>query len=185
MARKANRNRSQTLSLRISPIVRFGLECVANNTQTSMTDTIERAVVQSMGALLLSRPSYLASKYEDEGKIKLTDVITIVWHKDEVVRLIRTGILAPSLLSPEEVFVYKVFSGEKKYELQGAAVSFEGRGDVFEGEPVIFSDEYNESGPRFDLGKCHEYFEAVKEYYGSSFDLDRGGLGAFERMTTK
>ncbi|WP_095051633.1 hypothetical protein [Pseudomonas sp. Irchel s3b2] len=185
MARKVNRSRSQTLSLRISPIVRFGLECVANNTQTSMTNTIERAVVQAMGALLLNRPRYLVAKYEDEGKIRVTDIIELVWHEDEVIRLIRTGILAPSLLSPEDAFIYKIFSGEKKYEFKGEMVSFGGQGDVFEGEPIVFSDEYFESGLRFDLKKCQEYFEAIKEYFSCSFDFDSGSLRAFERVTIK
>lgn len=183
MARKANRSRSQTLSLRISPIIRFGLECVANNTQTSMTNTIERAVVQAMGTLWLNHTKYLSSKFEVNGKVKVTDIITLAWHEDEVVRLLRTGILAPSLLSAQELFMYKVFSGEEKYEVQGKRVAFEGDIDVFEEDPVSLSADYQERGPRFDLARCQDCFETVKEIFNRSFELDKARMGAFDRVT--
>lgn len=179
MGRKATRNRSQPLSLRINPMVRFGLECVANDSKTSMTQVIERALIHAMGDLKFACPKYLNMKYEVDGKVRLIDIVPLMWDEDEAVRLLRIGVLAPSFLSGREQLAYKFFSGEGGYEFRGESISFRGDFDVFKDEASSMSEEYRKSGPRFDLPKCQEYLERVKGVFDSYFDLDTNKLAEF------
>lgn len=163
MARQANRNRSQTLSLRISPTVRFGLECCANIYKGSMTQVIERALMRLMASTDFDAPDYVES-YNDDGKVTLSHIVKLTWHDDEVVRLLRLGLVAPRLLSDTERFIYEVYAGITKYRpngQHGGDVSFLGQDDVFDGVHGL-SDAYKRDGLRFDVEKCREHFHTLK-----------------------
>jgi len=179
MRRKANRNRSQALSLRISPLMRFGLECIANESKTSMTLTIERALVHAMTALTIKCPEYLSPKYEVDGKVKVSDILALAWDEDEVVRLLRTGVLESRFLSGREQMAYMFFAGKGRYESEGEIISFCGEDDVFKNKTHSMSDEYLSNGPRFDVLKCREYFESVKAAFDDYFNLDTNVLAEF------
>lgn len=178
MARKVSRNRSQTLSLRISPKVRFGLECLSNDNKTSMTQTIERALVQSMSSSTIECPTSLSSKYSVDGKVRVSDVLALAWSEDDVVRLLRTGILAPRYLTEAEIVLYAVFAGIYKQDFTGVLTSYRGTFDPFEAEHESMSESYCDNGPRFDLLKCRKDFESLKERFEFAF-LDDEALRAY------
>ncbi|MBN0832423.1 hypothetical protein JTL90_33575, partial [Pseudomonas aeruginosa] len=101
MVRKPARNRSQTLSLRTSPLTRYTLEKASVVFRQSMTDVIERGV-----SLLAQKTEYELPQWvlpvEEEETISLFRLVQLTWHDDETIRLLRTGIIAPALLSAED-----------------------------------------------------------------------------------
>ncbi|KJZ46019.1 hypothetical protein VC34_08245 [Pseudomonas fluorescens] len=127
-----------------------------------MTQTIERALVQSMSSLVIDCPAYLSSKTCVDGKVKVSDVLALAWSEDEVVRLIRTGVLAPRFLDVSDYITYAVFAGAQPYPEINERIYFHGKDDPFENQLSSMSEAYRIEGPRFDLDKCREYFKDVK-----------------------
>ena len=121
---RVNRNRSQTLSLRIQPVVRFALECISNAARSSMTETVEGCVVRALDGLMIEGSDFLNPRYAVDGKIKGADLFPHLWHADSLTRLLKTGVLAPGLLSADDLFAYRVFVGLGRYAPRGEPVCF-------------------------------------------------------------
>lgn len=166
MARRPNRNRSKTLSLRMNPHMRYGLECTANMLGGSMTEVIERALLQMMGAIELDRPFLLASSEEDGDKVSLVDVVALTWHEDELVRLLRLGLIAPQLLAEPDRHIFGIFVGATPYGRNiGFGLeqpSFSGNDDVLQGVQGLIPN-YQEHVPTFDLEECREHLPGLQE----------------------
>lgn len=168
MARQVKRSRSQTLSLRINPQVRFGLECYANSSKTSMTQVIERSLIKLMNATEYDWPEYL-EPISDVPKATLTYIVQFTWHEDEVIKLLRLGLIAPNLLSEGDRFIFDVFTGWTRLAVNNEAISFLGTDDVFEGV-VGLSADYYLSAHRFNLEKCREHYPRMKAEMPMFFD---------------
>lgn len=179
MARKPARNRSQTLSLRTSPVTRYALEKASVVFRQSMTDVIEKGI-----SLLAQDTEFELPKFvlpvDGEKTITLLRLIQLTWHEDEVVRLLRTGIIAPALLSSEEAFAMVVIMKIVPYRMDKSDDGdWLGEDDPFDG--IKMSDEYYKEWPRFNIEKISKKIDLIKEKSAiSEIDLGlafRGKLG--------
>ncbi|WP_033387940.1 hypothetical protein [Pseudomonas psychrophila] len=184
MPKKPERSRSQTLSLRMKPSMRFALERSSIFFRQSMTDVIERSVSLAIQAEIFDLPECVRP-LENEKTITLQRVINLTWSDNEIIRLLRMGIVAPALLSTEEAHVVVVFFNIVPFSIGDKTKdNFWGASDPFEG--VQMSDSYYKNWPRFDLEKCGKYLDSIKEASEfSTIDLGlvfRGGLGDIRRI---
>lgn len=184
MSKKPERSRSQTLSLRTNPAMRFALERSSIFFRQSMTDVIERSVSLMMQAEVFDLPECVRP-IEDEKTITLQRVVNLTWSDNEIIRLLRTAIVAPALLSSEEVHVVVVLFSIMPFRIGDKLKDhFWGDSDPFEG--VEMSDAYYKAWPRFDLDKCAKYLDLIKESaHLSNIDLGlvfRGKLGDLRGM---
>ncbi|AYW43000.1 TPA: hypothetical protein ACKPYC_002068 [Pseudomonas aeruginosa] len=182
MVRKPARNRSQTLSLRTSPLTRYTLEKASVVFRQSMTDVIERGV-----SLLAQKTEYELPQWvlpvEEEETISLFRLVQLTWHDDETIRLLRTGIIAPALLSAEDAFVMICIMKIIPYRI-GDEDSWYGEDDPFEG--VQMSEAYYKEWPRFNLEKIRHDLDTIKMHSSlSEIDLGlafRGALGDIRKI---
>jgi len=146
--------------------MRYGLECTANVLGGSMTDVIERALLQLMGTIELDRPFLLAASEGDGDRVTLVDLVALTWHEDEAVRLLRLGLIAPELLSESERLIFDVLVGATRYARSSAdgteEPSFFGNEDVFFGVQGLIPN-YAEYVPFFDLQKCRQHLPELQE----------------------
>lgn len=179
MSKKSARSRSQTLSLRTSPLTRFALDKSSVYFRQSMTDVIERSVSLMMQAEVFDLPDWV-KPIDGEKTITLQRVVNLTWSEDEVTRILRTAIVAPALLSSEEAHVAVVLFGIMPFKIGDKLKGhFWGAGDPFEG--VDMADSYYKGWPKFNLEKCAEYLDVIRENsHLSNIDLGlayRGKLG--------
>lgn len=184
MAKKPARNRTQTLSLRTSPATRYALEKSSVYMRQSMTEVIERSLSVMMKQAEFDIPEWV-DPIEDEQTITLQRIVNLTWHESETVRILRTAILAPALLSSEEAYVAVGFFNitPDQYK-KGADSGFWGSDDPFEG--IKMSDAYYKNPPLFDIKKCESLIDKMREGSElSTIDLGlafRGGLGDMRRL---
>ena len=179
MSKKPVRTKSQTLSLRTSPATRFALERSSVYYRQSMTDVIERSVSLMLQAEEFDLPIWI-KPLDQEKTITLNRVIGLVWNENEAIRILRTAIIAPALLTSDEAHIAMAFLGMLPFKVgNGVEGDFFGEDDPFEG--VDRSPQYYKDWPRINLKKCEQKLEAVRETSTiSTFDLGlafRGKLG--------
>ncbi|QIG16448.1 hypothetical protein [Pseudomonas monteilii] len=179
MAKKPARSRTQTLSLRTSPATRYALEKSSVLFRQSMTEVIERSVSLMMQNETFDLPEWVNPVFE-EKTITLQRVVSLTWHEVEAIRILRTAIIAPALLSSDEAFVAIAFFNKIPYRFdKDVEPGFWGEDDPFEG--VEMSEKYYAEVPRFNIDKCISMLDKIKESAGmSEIDLGlafRGKLG--------
>lgn len=133
MAKKPARNRTQTLSLRTSPATRYALEKSSVYMRQSMTEVIERSLSVMMNLAEFDIPEWV-DPIDNEKTITLQRIVNLTWHESETVRILRTAILAPALLSSEEAHIAVGFFNIKPDQYKkGIDPGFWGSDDPFEG----------------------------------------------------
>ncbi len=150
-----NRAKAETLSLRISPNLKFGLELLARMEERSLTTEVEKA----LGELFDRTPvdiGYLGTMtLENSGRFEemcFFELMTLIYSIDAPTRLIRTAILLPQTLTQREMAIL----------------------DLASEQPQLFGDVTN----YFSLNIGHEdlLIELTKEYFKSNQPLDLQAL---------
>jgi hypothetical protein len=150
-----NRAKAETLSLRISPNLKFGLELLSRMEERSLTTEVEKA----LGELFDRTPvdvSYLGTMtLENRGRFEglcFFELMTIIYSIDAPTRLIRTAILLPRTLTQREMAIL----------------------DLASDQPQLFGDVAN----YFPLNIGHEnlLIELTKEYFKFNQPLDLQAL---------
>lgn len=107
MAKQApNRAKAETLSLRISPNLKFGLELLSRMEERSLTTEVEKA----LGELFDRTPvdiGYLGTgTIENNGRFEnlcFFELMTFIYSIDAPTRLMRTAVLLPQTLTQKEI----------------------------------------------------------------------------------
>lgn len=111
MAKQApNRAKAETLSLRISPDLKFGLELLAKIEERSLTTEVEKALKELFGNTRID-VSYL--DIENNGRIPelyFDYLLEAIYSPDAPTRLIRTAVAFPYLLSQRERVIIELIS---------------------------------------------------------------------------
>lgn len=152
MAKPApNRAKAETLSLRISPNLKFGLELLSRMEERSLTTEVEKA----LGELFDRTPvdvGYLgAATIENNGRFEdlcFFELMTLIYSIDAPTRLMRTAVLLPRTLTQREIALL----------------------DLAAEQPQLFGDAPN----YFSLNIGHEDLlaEVMKEYCKFNQPLD-------------
>lgn len=105
----ANRVKAETLSLRVSPELKFGLELLARIEERSLTTQVERALKELFNTVRMDS-SYLGDytfSYPVRDELYFLDVLGLIYSVDSPTRLIRTAIMMPHTLSQRETAILR------------------------------------------------------------------------------
>lgn len=152
MAKQApNRAKAETLSLRISPNLKFGLELLSRLEERSLTTEVEKALGELFDRTMVD-VSYLGTgAIENNGRFEeicFSELMTLIYSIDAPTRLMRTAVLLPRTLTQREIALLDL-----AYE-----------------EPQLFGEQPN----YFSLNIGHEDLlsELTKEYCKYNQPLD-------------
>ncbi|BBP57801.1 hypothetical protein [Pseudomonas sp. St316] len=124
MAKAApNRVKAETLSLRISPNLKFGLELLSRLEERSLTTEVEKA----LGELFDRTPvdiGYLGTTtVENNGRFEdlcFFELMTLIYSIDAPTRLMRTAVLLPRTLTQREIALLDLASDQAQLFAEGA-----------------------------------------------------------------
>lgn len=107
MAKPApNRAKAETLSLRISPNLKFGLELLSRLEERSLTTEVEKALGELFDRTMVD-VSYLGTgTVENNGRFEevcFSEIMTLIYSIDAPTRLMRTAVLLPRTLTQREI----------------------------------------------------------------------------------
>lgn len=102
MARRAA-PKTEALSIRIDPRLRFGLELMARQQRRSVTGVVEWAI----DVALNSEP---AAEVWGREPVSFAELLRVVWHPNEAERLVNLAQNFPGLLTYEESRMWEVIN---------------------------------------------------------------------------
>jgi hypothetical protein len=101
MPRKLAANpRTNVITLRVTPKVRFGLELLAHERSETLTQVVTWAVESMFGTEHIGLLRYAA------GESRATRVLDRVWSPDEHERVVRLGVYFPELMSDRQTYLW-------------------------------------------------------------------------------
>lgn len=104
IVKEPKHSKSEVVSIRMNPRIRFGLELMARQQRRSLTGVIEWLIDQALqdedGCLMRNRCKGLILRQP-------TNLLDEVWDPDESERFVRLAIFAPQLLTYEEESLWK------------------------------------------------------------------------------
>ncbi|WBG63653.1 MULTISPECIES: hypothetical protein [Pseudomonas] len=149
----AKRKRSQTISLRIHPFVRSGLELLAGVEQKSLTGVIEDRLLSSLKEAKIPRPAFLNDNVELGPEISLFRFLQLVWHEDEAIFKTRLHIMLPEAL--DEVSALATSTVFHNLDL------FEGGDDLFDGCAIVLDSP---AIPKLNVDKLNDMWVPLLRY---------------------
>lgn len=99
-------NRTETVTLRLDPKLRYLTEIAARTQRRSTSSFIEWAIVESLKLIHLDNTS--------AGVITLSQRASLLWDVDEPDRFVKLALRYPNLLTHEEMVLWKLVS-ENQY----------------------------------------------------------------------
>lgn len=166
MAKK--QKRSETLSIRISPRLKAGLQVAANIGKTSMASVIDTTLSEGLEKTFVKaeevHPRLLERFGAQGGTVQLSKVMEEIWTDEPFLLTLRLYLLLPSGLTDREfLMATTVFKDE----------TFAGVDDVFEGAAMP-----GLSYPLIDLGRAQLEQNELASYADySSHESQRPGAG--------
>jgi predicted transcriptional regulator len=100
--KKPGTQKTEALSIRIDPRLRFGLELVARNQRRSVTGVVEWAIESYLNEQQIDRLNQHSQTF--------ADVTRQAWSDNEVERLANLGTQFPELMTYEESRMWRVIS---------------------------------------------------------------------------
>jgi len=124
MAKAApNRVKAETLSLRISPNLKFGLELLSRMEERSLTTEVEKA----LGELFDRTPvdanflgGTVVGNANNYPEVSFYSVLMLIYTLDAPTRLIRTAILLPRTLTQRDHVILDLVSGNPDFYAKSA-----------------------------------------------------------------
>lgn len=173
MAKQApNRTKAETLSLRISPDLKFGLELLARMEERSLTTEVEKALRELFNTVRIDA-SFLDIREEDAARVSdlyFLDVLGLIYSPDAPTRLIRTGIALPHFLSQKERIVFDIIRSQETFH--GDETDFfpapDELGPLAEGLEETFRRNYD----GFDMSAIRRNWASLNE--AADFTIENG-----------
>lgn len=117
----ANRTKADTLSLRIAPDLKFGLELLAKIEDRSLTTIVERSLRTNFYNKIVPFQAFGTkldpNKYPE---IRYSELLTYIWSVDGPTRLFRTVIALPGTVTVKDMSIIELitqnpyFDGEER-----------------------------------------------------------------------
>lgn len=119
MAKAApNRVKAETLSLRISPHLKFGLELFSRMEERSLTTEVEKALGELFDRTTVEREFLGATMVgckKQYREVCFSEVVALIYTVDAPTRLIRTAVLLPRTLSQKDYAILELISNNKAF----------------------------------------------------------------------
>lgn len=91
-------NRSEIVQTRLDPKLKFGSELIAKQERCTLSSLIETSLEKFSEGYQFK----VSKKVKPSQEMMLNDLLEIVWSPDEGVRFLKTALILPNLLTPEE-----------------------------------------------------------------------------------
>ena len=102
---KSEKRRSETVSVRLDPKLRYIAELAARKQRRTLSSFIEWAIEDSLGRF------HIAEKYDQRGNydpISFNDEASVLWDVEEADRFVKLAFRYPDLLTHHEQIVWKL-----------------------------------------------------------------------------
>lgn len=173
MAKQApNRTKAETLSLRISPDLKFGLELLSRVEERSLTTEVEKALRE----LFANTPidcSYLG--FENGGRVpdlQFEDVLDMIYSPDAPTRLIRTSVAFPHLLNQKEKVILELLRTDPNCTFEGEQWEFFPLSREFHLLEEMLNDRFKTDHIPYDLTMIRKNWAKLNEV--ADFTLENG-----------
>lgn len=116
-----NRVKAETLSLRISPDLKYGLELISRIEENSLTSQVEKALRELFATARMSYEYLGESDIPSEiphHEIYFAEILQIVMSIDAPTRLLRTAILLPYTLSQKDQAILELIHTQSAFDGQ-------------------------------------------------------------------
>jgi len=114
-----NRVKAETLSLRISPDLKYGLELISRIEENSLTSQVEKALRELFATTRMSYEYLGESERPSEipnHDIYFAEILQLVMSIDAPTRLMRTAILLPYTLSQKDQAILELIHTQSDFE---------------------------------------------------------------------
>ncbi|MDF3192459.1 hypothetical protein [Pseudomonas paracarnis] len=119
MAKAApNRAKAETLSLRISPDLKFGLELFSRMEERSLTTEVEKALGELFDRTTVERGFLgvtIVGCKKQYREVCFSEVVALIYTVDAPTRLLRTAILLPRTLSQKDFAILELVSNNSAF----------------------------------------------------------------------
>jgi hypothetical protein len=108
-----NRAKAETLSLRISPNLKFGLELLSRLEERSLTTEVEKALGELFDGTTISVGYLGSTEIKNNGRFPdpcFSELLSIIYTIDAPTRLLRTAILLPRTLTQRDQAILSLVS---------------------------------------------------------------------------
>lgn len=107
----ANRTKADTLSLRVSPDLKFGLELLAKIEERSLTTIVERSLRTSFYTKIVPFQTFgTRLNPADYPEIRYSELLTYIWSLDGPTRLFRTVAALPGTVTVKDMSLIELIT---------------------------------------------------------------------------
>ena len=99
--------KTESLTVRLDPKVKFGLELMSRLQNRTVTGVVEWALTAAMTRATINP--------RDEESATVTAILDEVWSTDEPLRLVRLAFRAPNLLTYEELRIWETIQESPRF----------------------------------------------------------------------
>ncbi|MBA6113809.1 hypothetical protein H4C48_25955 [Pseudomonas asiatica] len=114
-----NRVKAETLSLRISPDLKYGLELISRIEENSLTSQVEKALRELFATARMSYEYLGESERPSEipnHEIYFSEILQLVMSIDAPTRLLRTAILLPYTLNQKDQAILELIHTQPEFD---------------------------------------------------------------------
>jgi hypothetical protein len=168
-----NRAKAETLSLRISPNLKFGLELLARMEERSLTTEVEKALGELFDRTPVDVGDLGTMTIENRGRFEelcFFELMTIIYSIDSPTRLIRTAILLPQTLTQREMAILDLASDQP--QLFGEVANYFSLNIGYEDLLAELTKEYFKFNQPLDLQALRRNWQAIND--AVDYALDNG-----------
>ncbi|MDF0734184.1 hypothetical protein P0Y43_26215 [Pseudomonas entomophila] len=115
---QSSRTKAETLSLRVAPDLKFGLDLLSRLEDRSLTTIVERSLRDLFLVKEIKITEFGDTKLDPEKyqSAHFAELLMFIWSVDGPTRLFRTAILFPSILSVKDMSLFDLIFGDPYFK---------------------------------------------------------------------
>ena len=164
-----NRTKAETLSLRVAPDLKFGLELLSRIEDRSLTTIVERSLRELflMKEIKISEFGNLQLAQDKYPPVHYAELLTFIWSVDGPTRLFRAGVLFPSVLSVKDMSLMDIIFGDPYFKGTDK-IEFPSGNHKYDGLLRDLTNNFWRAVDGIDLGKIRRNWIKMNEVVDSA-----------------
>lgn len=167
-----NRSKAETLSLRISPDLKFGLELLAKLEERSLTTEVEKALKELFVATQIDASHFNVISGGRIPEIYFIDVLEMIYSPDAPTRVIRTAIAFPHLLTQKEKVIMQLIAQDPESTFIGSESEFFFLDKDFKALQEELDERFRRHHEGYDLSLIRKNWMKLNE--AADFTMENG-----------
>lgn len=169
-----NRAKAETLSLRISPNLKFGLELLSRVEERSLTTEVEKALGELFDGTKIPVGYLGTCSVENGGRfddVYFSDLLALIYTIDAPTRLLRTAILLPQTLTQRDSAILD-FASDQPQLFADVVTNYFALNVVHEDLLSELTQEYSKYNQPLDLKALRRNWQTINDVI--DYALDNG-----------